>query len=125
MKNTVYSIIIAAMTFTFFGFLYPECVLLPDTYAYIEDGEKASKKDATADFYAILGAKSGEVTVKSGLLEALTNKDETKETKTCKTKNMEKKQETKENIEQSKVKMDAKAETKKHPSGSSTQELED
>ena len=36
MKKRVFSIIMATMSVAMFGVLYPEYILLPDTYEYIE-----------------------------------------------------------------------------------------
>jgi len=93
-KNLFYSIMITMMTYTFFGICYPEFVLLPDTYSYVElentlgiNAEESSKKERNAikDFYNILDAKSGEVVVKSRLLEKLSEKIDMEGKQSCQT----------------------------------------
>lgn len=46
MKKRVLSLFLAAMSVAMFGILYPEYILLPDTYDYI--AEKSPKKMCTA-----------------------------------------------------------------------------
>ena len=53
MRNIIYTIIFSVMTYTFFGLIYPEYTLLPDTYAYIENGNVKDNTDVVEDFYKI------------------------------------------------------------------------
>ena len=85
MKDIIYTIILSVMTYTFFGLIYPEYVLLPDTYEYIENNCNLDETDAIKDFYNILGASSGELTIKSQLLETLTKKIDMEGKHTCQT----------------------------------------
>ena len=98
MKKIYNFLMITIFTYTFFGLCYPEYVLLPDTYVYI-DMEHATtdsgfmdnkKRDTSQDFYNILGAKSGDVMIKSRLFETLSGKIDMEGKQTCQT---EKKQE--------------------------------
>lgn len=85
MKDIIYTIILSIMTYTFFGLIYPEYVLLPDTYEYIENSCNLDETDAIKDFYNILGASSGELIIKSQLLETLTKKIDMEGKHTCQT----------------------------------------
>ena len=90
------------MTYTFFGLIYPEYTLLPDTYAYIENGNVKDNTDVVEDFYKILGAKSGEIKIKSQLIETLTNKIDVEGKKSCQTVKIKNQ---KEKTEQTKKKL--------------------
>lgn len=79
MKQIAETIIFSIITYTFVGLCYPEYVLTPQTYCYVETNESRDedKRDpdneniALYDFYQILTAKSGSVVIKSRLLETL------------------------------------------------------
>ncbi|MDD6202599.1 MAG: hypothetical protein PUB13_06625 [Lachnospiraceae bacterium] len=70
MKNLFCTTICFIMTLTFFGLLYPEYVLLTDTYEYIENGTY-QEKDSIRDFYRILDSDGKDVTAKSYFAEIL------------------------------------------------------
>lgn len=86
MKNFYYAMMITIFTYTFFGFCYPEYVLLPDLYEYIGEEETAKEKDAVRDFYKILKAESGEIVIKSRFLEALSEEIDMEGKQACQTK---------------------------------------
>ena len=55
MKKRVFSIIMATMSVAMFGVLYPEYILLPDTYEYIEVKNPNQERDVFDDGFAIEG----------------------------------------------------------------------
>lgn len=83
MKNRCYIFMITIVTYTFYALCYPEYVMLPDVYEYI--GEYEYQKDPIKDFYNILDADSGEIVIKSHLLEKLREKIDMEGKQTCQT----------------------------------------
>lgn len=75
MKKRVLSLLMAAMSVAMFGILYPEYILLPDTYEYIS--EKSSQEEAfygeeqMADISKLLYAEPEQIRVSSKLLRYL------------------------------------------------------
>ena len=55
MKKRVFSIIMATMSVAMFGVLYPEYILLPDTYEYIEVKNPNQEREVFDDGFAIEG----------------------------------------------------------------------
>jgi len=76
MKKRVFSLSLAAMSVAMFGILYPEYILLPDTYEYIiEEGlseEIEFLQDASeTDLSELLSANPEQIRVSSKLLQYL------------------------------------------------------
>lgn len=77
MKKRMLSLIMAAMSVAMFGILYPEYILLPDTYDYI--AEKSPKKiceicyveAGEADLTDLLYEKPENIRVSSKVLQML------------------------------------------------------
>lgn len=55
MKKRMLSIIMAAMSVAMFGVLYPEYILLPDTYEYIAENSPKPERETSDDGFAIEG----------------------------------------------------------------------
>ena len=77
MKKRVLSIIMAAMSVAMFGVLYPEYILLPDTYEYIADINPNQEQVVFDDGFAIEGItellyeKPGNIRISSKVLQLL------------------------------------------------------
>lgn len=74
MKRRLLYALAAIISAAMFGIMYPEYILLPDTYDYIEEGSKASetiKKDLEKDLTELLYAKPEQVRVSSRILQYL------------------------------------------------------
>ena len=76
MKKRILSLVMAAMSIAMFGILYPEYVLLPGTYDYIE--ERSPKKmcvtcerDCAEDLSDLLYEKPENIRVSSKVLQML------------------------------------------------------
>ena len=76
MKKKVLSLSLAAMSVAMFGILYPEYILLPDTYEYIiEEGLTEEieflQENPEADLSKLLSAEPEQIRVSSKLLQYL------------------------------------------------------
>lgn len=76
MKKRVLSLVMAAMSVAMFGILYPEYILLSDTYEYIieenlQNTEDAENYQSYADISKLLYAKPEQIQVSSKLLQYL------------------------------------------------------
>lgn len=77
MKKRMLSISLAAMSVAMFGVLYPEYILLPDTYEYIieeslqNEGYLPMQDESYADLSKLLQAKPEQIRVSSKLLQYL------------------------------------------------------
>lgn len=76
MKKRILSLVMATMSVAMFGILYPEYILLPDTYDYIE--ERGPKKiyitcegECTEDLSDLLYEKPENIRVSSKVLQIL------------------------------------------------------
>ena len=75
MKKRVLSLCMTAMSVAMFGILYPEYILLPDTYEYIIEenlqNEKIQSKesDFEADLFRLLQAEPEEICISSKWLQ--------------------------------------------------------
>ena len=82
MKKRIFSAFMAGFSAAMFGVLYPEYILLPDTYQYIaevdellqEQTEEFSEKELLTDISELLYAKPEEIEVSSKLMQFLTDK---------------------------------------------------
>ena len=83
MKKRVLSLCMAAMSVAMFGILYPEYILLPDTYEYIIEenlqNEKIQSKesDFEADLFHLLQAEPEEICISSKLLQYIAEEGKT------------------------------------------------
>lgn len=59
------------IAFSFWSVFYPEFTLAADAYQKIEDGTPAQADDNTTDYYEILEAGEGEVTIRFSFMEKL------------------------------------------------------
>lgn len=73
MKNLKQGFLLLAMTFTFWGVLYPQFSLVEESYEC-----KRTEKNPREDFFAILDADKGEIIIKSKFLEMLRQSREQK-----------------------------------------------
>lgn len=76
MKKRVFSLSLAAMSVAMFGILYPEYILLPDTYEYIiEEGLSEEieflQGASETDLSELLSANPEQIRVSSKLLQYL------------------------------------------------------
>ena len=76
MKKRVLSLVMAAMSVAMFGILYPEYILLSDTYEYIIEGNLQNMGSSenywyNADLSELLYAKPEQIQVSSKLLQYL------------------------------------------------------
>jgi len=78
MKKRILSAFIAGMTGAIFGVLYPEYILLPDTYQYIEEIDCQKQKesgqeqaDIADDIDKMLYSESNQIIISSRLLQFL------------------------------------------------------
>ena len=78
MKKRILSAFIAGVTGAIFGVLYPEYILLPDTYQYIEEIDCQKRKesvyekaDIADDIDKMLYSESNQIIISSRLLQFL------------------------------------------------------
>ena len=76
MKKRVLSLVMAAMSVAMFGILYPEYILLSDTYEYIieenlQNTEDAEQYPGNVDLSELLYAKPEQIQISSKLLQYL------------------------------------------------------
>ena len=75
MKKRVLSLCVTSMCVAMFGILYPEYILLPDTYEYIIEENLQKEKiqsgepDFEADLFHLLQAKPEEICISSKWLQ--------------------------------------------------------
>ena len=75
MKKQMLSTVMATMCVAMFGILYPEYILLPDTYEYIieenlqKEKIQSGESDFEADLLHLLQAKPEEICISSKLLQ--------------------------------------------------------
>ena len=83
MKKRVLSLCMAAMSVAMFGILYPEYILLPDTYEYIIEENLQNEKiqsresDFEADLFYLLQAGPEEICISSKLLQYIAEEGKT------------------------------------------------
>ena len=76
MKKRVFSLSLAAMSVAMFGILYPEYILLPDTYEYIIEEGLSEEIEflhgaSETDLSELLSANPEQIRVSSKLLQYL------------------------------------------------------
>lgn len=76
MKKRILSLLMATMSVAMFGILYPEYILLSDTYEYIieenlQNREQPWENYGNADLFELLHAKPEQIQVSSKLLQYL------------------------------------------------------
>lgn len=76
MKKRILSLLMATMSVAMFGILYPEYILLSDTYEYIIEENLQNKEQpwenyGNADLFELLHAKPEQIQVSSKLLQYL------------------------------------------------------
>ena len=81
MRKRIFSACMAVFCVAMFGVLYPEYILLPDTYHYIADKDELSEEAAVYDRESILTdlsellyAKPEEIEVSSKLMQFLSDR---------------------------------------------------
>lgn len=80
MKRRIVSAFVAGITGAMFGILYPEYILLPDTYQYIEEincqkqeGIETMARDTAEDIEKMLYGDPDQIMISSRLLQFLSD----------------------------------------------------